>query len=219
MNDISQIEANFKNKKNEEKKKLFKINTPNIVERDIFKYVAENQSINEEIKIVLKNINLVNNYFKNSRKSNQKLEINEIQKEKIVQDYLLENSKFTLPGISYFIENQNIYIKELAKHFSIKEIKKLFGIIFKNEKDHIVQIKELNVNFIITDYAPEYKTNIVIKFGNKGYYLNYFEQKYISLLDDKDISFDIYLRKAEIYAISWATLKKNNNDIINFIKK
>ena len=219
MNDISQIEANFKNKKNEEKKKLFKINTPNIVEEDIFKYVAENQSFNEEIKIVFKNINLVNNYFKNSRKSNQKLEINEIQKEKIVQDYLLENSKFTLPGISYFIENQNIYIKELAKHFSIKEIKKLFGIIFKNEKDHIVQIKELNVNFIITDYAPEYKTNIVIKFGNKGYYLNYCEQKYISLLDDKDISFDIYLRKAEIYAISWATLKKNNNDIINFIKK
>ena len=201
------------------KKKLFKINTPNIVEEDIFKYVAENQSINEEIKIVFKNINLVNNYFKNLRKRNQKLEINEIQKEKIVQDYLLENSKFNLPGISYFIENQNIYIKELAKHFSIKEIKKLFGIIFKNEKDHIVQIKELNVNFIITDYAPEYKTNIVIKFGNKGYYLNYCEQKYISLLDDKDISFDIYLRKAEIYAISWATLKKNNNDIINFIKK
>ena len=126
------------------------------------------------------------------------------------------------PGISYSTENQKKYLDVLLNHFSEKQLRKLLNVIALEENDYIIQFERIDVtllNLLYFEFIPEYKTHIITKFKNKGYYNDYKNKKLISLDSEKNINFEPFFEKAEFYAISFATLNEKNNILINFINK
>ena len=170
----------------------------------------------EDIKNIYKNFKQVKDYF-SSFKKNKVEEIDDIKKEKIIQDYLLGKSKKNLPGISYSTENQKNYISILLKYFKPEEIKKLFKHIFDNDNKFIIQVYKLKETYIEPYLIPEYNTYIIVKFKEDIYYIDYINQIYLSLKDDNNKSFDYMFKEAEFYAISFVTLDKKNEYISNYM--
>ena len=197
-------------------------NEINIDDDDIMNDEEENKifnDINTDIQNIAKRFEIANNYLSEIHYSNNKNEINAVQKEKIIQDYLLENSKKEFPGISYSSKRQNNCLNYLLKNFTKKQVKKLLNLINLGDNDFIIQFKKINEIINYSKIIPEYKTYIFSKFKGKGYYYDYKRKEHISLDDENNISFDYYLENAEIYAISLATLNKKNDIFINFKKK
>ncbi len=228
MKEIKEKKKKMKEKKKEsEAKKIFKMSKEGEDKDKDDKEInlAENYNeynfgkVDKDIKNIFNNFEIVNKYFSKLKKKNQKYTLSNIQREKIIEDYLLKISGKSLPGISYLIEEQRNFIENLLKHFSKNEIKKLFGLIFENKNDYIIQVQQLKIECILPDLIPEYKTFIVAKFMKKGYYLDYINEKYISLQDDQNISFDWFISKSEFYVISFMTLEKKNETIIKFLEK
>ena len=170
----------------------------------------------EDIKNIYKNFKQVKDYF-SSFKKNKVEEIDDIKKEKIIQDYLLGKSKKNLPGISYSTENQKNYISILLKYFKPEEIKKLFKHIFDNDNKFIIQVYKLKETYIEPYLIPEYNTYIIVKFKEDIYYIDYINQIYLSLKDDNNKSFDYMFKEAEFLAISFVTLDKKNEYISNYM--
>lgn len=175
------------------------------------------EDINKNIDNILKKFTIVKDYLSKIQHNHNNIEIDYLQREKIIQDYLLGISQKDFPGISYSIQDQKRHIQFLEKIFTKNEIEKLFRCIFNDEKDFIIKIEKIKKNFISPEILPEYKTYIIAKFKGKGYYLNYITSQHISLSDNENISFDYYLTNVELYAIYFVTTKSKNEYINNLI--
>ena len=179
-------------------------------------------NIEKNINDIQKRFDIVKKYLTDVHFLNKNDEINNDQKEKIIDDYLLENSAINFPGISYSTENQKNFLSVLKGIFSENQLKKLLNIIKLKDDDFIIQFEKIKLNLLnllYSKFVPEYKTHIIIKSKEQGYYIDYKTKKLISLDNGKIIKFYQFPQITEFYTISFATIKKNNDILINFMKE
>ena len=176
-----------------------------------------------EISNIIEHINSATKYYKKIFEpiTKKAYEINSIQKEKIIEDYLLINSKNDIPGISYKIENQREFLIMLREILSENETKNLLKLILKDKNDFILQIKKLETPFIPIAFVPEFKTYVFEKLGDKVYYIDYLNKEWVDINDNKTITFMNFDLGCIYYAIScirqnkeneWENILKNIND-------
>ena len=176
-----------------------------------------------EISNIIEHINSATKYYKKIFEpiTKKAYEINSIQIEKIIEDYLLINSKNDIPGISYKIENQREFLIMLREILSENETKNLLKLILKDKNDFILQIKKLETPFIPIAFVPEFKTYVFEKLGDKVYYIDYLNKEWVDINDNKTIPFMNFDLGGIYYAIScirqnkeneWENILKNIND-------
>lgn len=193
----------------------------NIKKSEFVSDMVDNDEKN--INDIQKRFDIVKKYLTDVHFLNKKSEINNDQKEKIIDDYLLENSTINFPGISYSTENQKYFLDVLKDIISENQLKKLLNIIELKDDDFIIQFERLKLNLLhllYSEFIPEYKTHIITKLKDKDkvYYNDYKNKKLICLDDGKITDFYQFSEKAEFYTISFATIKKKNDILINFMK-
>ena len=142
------------------------------------------------------------------------------QRERIISDYLIMKEKEKIPGISYDIENQKLYIHTLIEEgFSDKQIKNLFGLILKTQNDFIIELNKIgSQNFCQDINYPEFKTFIFAKREDQAFFIDYLNNETINLLNkEKYASLSATKIDNFYYSITTYTHYSTNTELSNYL--